>query len=333
MAKQMATALDNKCHLGPHWQKCIATTSHLELSLHDQCSSLLNRIFRVADYSFQCNVIALNYIERMGGDTPPHEDWRAIVLTSLLLAQKMLDDCALWNVDFAHIGKMIGVQLSRRDINKTEKNILHLLDYKVDMSRSLFVQSYFNSRADSSAVSPVSPNHTEREELSMLKALDAQLSSHQPLHELRAKLNESLQSSSATSSSLSTSGSSVSSDASRDNDMDEFEKQLDFPLIESPEHSPAMKNGGAACTAFGSRASTGWSMGSSVMSRVMSAFSGNPEDDACPYLGSEQFPGSLISSSGGSPFQSEIKAKDSVKLARKARVLSSSGKSKTCSLQ
>ena len=335
MAKQMAAILNEKRNLGPRWQECVSTTAHLALDLHEQCSQLLERIYRVADYSFQCNVVALNYLERMGSDTPPHEDWRAVVLTCLLLAQKMLDDCALWNVDFAHIAKMVGLQMSRRDINKVERNILCMLDYKVDVSRSLFVQTYFSARADSAAVSPVSPDHEEREELSMLKALDAQLSIHQPLHELKAKLNDSLRSSlSDSSTSVSLSPSSTVSTCSADtwgddvaqsDSFDEFEKQLDFPMIDSPDLS-------GKSPFSHSRASTGWST-DGVMSRVMSAFSGNPEDDECTHPGlTMNFSGY---SSAGSGFMSDIKAKDSVKLARKtrARANSSSGKRQSCNVQ
>jgi hypothetical protein len=68
--------------------------------------------------------------------------WRPILLASLILAQKVWDDRALHNSDFALFCPMFTL----KEINFLEKKFLGLIDYDVSITGSLYASYYFQLR-------------------------------------------------------------------------------------------------------------------------------------------------------------------------------------------
>jgi hypothetical protein len=63
----------------------------------------MSSVFEIAQFSPECNVISLVYINRLmafSGIMLHSKNWRPLLLSALLLAQKVWDDKCLANVDF-----------------------------------------------------------------------------------------------------------------------------------------------------------------------------------------------------------------------------------------
>ena len=63
----------------------------------------MSAVFKIAQFSPECNIIALVYVNRLmalSGLMLHSKNWRPILLSALLLAQKVWDDKCLANIDF-----------------------------------------------------------------------------------------------------------------------------------------------------------------------------------------------------------------------------------------
>ena len=66
----------------------------------------LDCVFKAADLNVECAVITLIYVERMLINTKVtlhYTNWTRCLLGGLILASKVWDDHAVWNVDFYQI--------------------------------------------------------------------------------------------------------------------------------------------------------------------------------------------------------------------------------------
>ena len=114
----------------------------------------LKSVFEMAQFSPECNTISLVLINRFLNKTKMvlHEfNWRALLLCSLLIAQKIWDDRCLTNVDFPVIWRnaVPGVRedtFTLKMINKLEITFLALVKYNVYVSGSLYAKYYFELR-------------------------------------------------------------------------------------------------------------------------------------------------------------------------------------------
>ncbi|KAJ3356263.1 hypothetical protein HDU83_001470 [Entophlyctis luteolus] len=105
----------------------------------------LDCIFHAAELNVECAVITLIYIERMlinTGITLSSCNWARIVLGALLLASKVWDDHAVWNVDFCQIFPDIEVS----DMNELERWYLAAIRYNVSVKASIYARYYFELR-------------------------------------------------------------------------------------------------------------------------------------------------------------------------------------------
>ena len=104
-------------------------TPPVHLLCHDTTFPIwqaLKSIYSIAEFSSECLVISLLYIERLRSLTGLHlliSNWQPILLAAMVVAQKVWDDKSLLNIDFS----MICSAYSLRDINNLEMRFLELI--------------------------------------------------------------------------------------------------------------------------------------------------------------------------------------------------------------
>ncbi|OZJ06149.1 hypothetical protein BZG36_01044 [Bifiguratus adelaidae] len=114
-------------------------------------------VFECGELKAECAVITLVYIERMlkqTGFALFDANWRLALLGALLLAVKVWDDCAVYNIDFVVLFPEIGVKY----MNKLERWYIASLDYDVSVKSSVFAACYFRLREIGSKAKEQDPN-------------------------------------------------------------------------------------------------------------------------------------------------------------------------------
>ncbi|EHB05716.1 Cyclin-Y-like protein 1 [Heterocephalus glaber] len=103
-------------------------------------------IFNGALLPTECAIITLVYLERLVSyaeiDICP-ANWRRILLGAILLAAKVWQDKAVWNIDFCRV---LG-DVSLKDINELERHYLILLEYNFNVSGGVYAKYYFDLRS------------------------------------------------------------------------------------------------------------------------------------------------------------------------------------------
>jgi len=105
----------------------------------------LSAIFRAEKLPVECGILCLAYIERIIATTKVticSSNWRRIILSALILASKVWEDQAVWNVDFLNVFPTLNVG----DLNLLERETLDLLQYNVSMHASMYAKYYFELR-------------------------------------------------------------------------------------------------------------------------------------------------------------------------------------------
>jgi len=114
------------------------------------------QIFETEKLSHECGILCLAYIERIMQNACIRlfsYNWRRIVLSALILASKVWEDQAVWNVDFLSVFPSIKVQ----DLAQLEKKILSLVMFDVSLSAKDYTRLYFDLREISTKAFTLNP--------------------------------------------------------------------------------------------------------------------------------------------------------------------------------
>ena len=102
----------------------------------------IRSVFDVGQFHAECCIIMLIYLNRTLASTQiplTTLNWKPLVVTCLVIAQKVWDDTPLINSDFSLLYPHITVH----KVNELERVILNLLEFKLTISPSLYARYFF----------------------------------------------------------------------------------------------------------------------------------------------------------------------------------------------
>jgi len=134
---------DEKLH--PLTKDSIPINYDLQVPEQKTIYRFMRMLFTAAQLTAECAIVTLVYLERVLSygelDLCP-SNWKRLVLGAVMLASKVWDDQAVWNVDFCQILKDINVS----EMNELEREYIQLLQFNVNVSSSIYAKYYFDLR-------------------------------------------------------------------------------------------------------------------------------------------------------------------------------------------
>jgi len=112
----------------------------------DDVCIFLNKIFVEERLPVEIGILAFVYVERLISKaeiTIHASNYRRIILGALILACKVWEDKAVWNIDFLSL--FANAELG--DLNTLENSMLFLLNYDVEVTGQLYAKYYFELRS------------------------------------------------------------------------------------------------------------------------------------------------------------------------------------------
>mmetsp|Transcript_14804 Transcript_14804/g.22297 ORF Transcript_14804/g.22297 Transcript_14804/m.22297 type:complete len:471 (+) Transcript_14804:120-1532(+) len=115
--------------------------------------SFLHSLYVNAQVEHECLLIMLVYIERaLHGNNAKRlcltkSNWKAVLLTAIMLASKVWDDFSMINVDFSVVCSAGGNNISLSRLNELESRFLQALDYRVFITGPEYAQIHLRLQA------------------------------------------------------------------------------------------------------------------------------------------------------------------------------------------
>jgi len=109
----------------------------------------VKNIFKIGQLAHESLIMALAYLDRIQNNTDFKMNvlnWKRTTLSCLILASKVWEDQAVWNVDFLDLFPLT----TPHDLGQLEKRCLGLLTFDVSLSASQYATIYFNLKAQHS---------------------------------------------------------------------------------------------------------------------------------------------------------------------------------------
>lgn len=106
----------------------------------------ISRIFTAAVLAAESAIITLVYINRaiVYTELSLHaSNWKRVILGAILMASKVWDDQAVWNVDFCKIFPRITLD----EMNDLECTYLEMLQFNMNVESAVYTKYYFDLRS------------------------------------------------------------------------------------------------------------------------------------------------------------------------------------------
>ena len=107
---------------------------------HREVYKFVRQLFQQAQLAAEVAMVTLIYLERLLTYAEVDfsaTNWKRLTLGAIMLASKVWDDQAVWNVDFCMI-----IEADVEDLNTLERSFLELLQFNVNVPGSVYAKVY-----------------------------------------------------------------------------------------------------------------------------------------------------------------------------------------------